>query len=324
MKPPYDLTAKIMNLIVSISEKIGVVNSAYLHKPPTELRKKNRIKTIQASLEIEGNTLSVDQITALLNNERVLAPQKDLNEVRNAIEVYDRLNEFDPFDLTSLLKAHELLMRGLVDRAGVLRNKAVGIVKGDELAHLAPPGDMVLPLLSDLYDYLKNDDDLLLLKSCVFHYEFEFIHPFIDGNGRMGRLWQTLILKKYSPIFEFLPVESIIKQRQNEYYNALALADKMGKSTPFIEFVLEVIEQSLTELLESQRKELSGSDRIVVFRDIIGENRFTRQDYMKAFRSISTATASRDLKWAVGAGLLEKSGDKRLSIYHYLNDDSIK
>lgn len=323
MRPPYDLTSKIMNLIVSISEKIGIVNSAYLHKPPTELRKRNQIKTIQASLEIEGNTLTVEQVTALLNNERVVAPQKDLQEVKNAIEVYGKLDEFDPFDSESLCNAHYLLMAGLVDRPGVLRSKAVGIVKGDELAHLAPPGGIVLPLLNELFDYLKNDDDLLLLKSCVFHYEFEFIHPFVDGNGRMGRLWQTLILKKYSPVFEFLPVEIIIRQRQNEYYDALASSDKAGKSTPFIEYMLEVIDQALVELVESQRQELTGSDRIVVFLEIIGAKTFTRQDYMKAFRTISTATASRDLKWAVDAGLIAKNGDKRLAVYRSLKDDSI-
>jgi len=317
MKPPYEITNRILKLISSISERIGEVKSAHLQSPPTELRKKNRIKTIQSSLEIEGNTLTIEQITDLINNKRVLAPKKDLLEVKNAIEVYSRLNVFKVYQLKSLCKAHGLLMEGLVDKPGQLRTTSVGIVKGENVAHLAPPGDMVYSLIKDLFDYLKNDDDIILVKSCVFHYEFEFIHPFVDGNGRMGRLWQTMILKEYSPVFEFLPIESIIKNRQQEYYSALGKSDDQGSSTIFIEFMLNVINDALEELLRIQSPSITNRDRIKLFKDIIGKSYFTRQDYLRHNKEISSATASRDLKNAVDDGILEKTGEKRLTKYRF-------
>ncbi len=207
MKPPYTITREIIQLIASVSEKIGAINASHLYKPVTELRKKNRIRTIQSSLEIEGNTLTENQITALLENKRVIAPKKDILEVQNAIRLYDQLHQFNPYKRKDLEKAHAVLMKGLVEQAGAFRTSNVGIVKGAKVAHIAPEGAMVNGLMNDLFEYLKKDDDLLLIKSCVFHYEFEFIHPFTDGNGRMGRFWQTVILTKQFPVFEFLPVE---------------------------------------------------------------------------------------------------------------------
>lgn len=317
MKPPYEITSKILTLIASISEKIGEVNAAHLNKPPAELRKKNRIKTIQSSLEIEGNTLTVEQITDLLDNKRILAPRKDILEVKNAISVYNQLNKFKVFELKSLCKAHEILMKELIENPGKLRTGSVGIVKGSDITHIAPPGEMVHSLMTDLFKYLKNDDDLILIKSCVFHYEFEFIHPFIDGNGRMGRLWQTMILKEHAPVFEFLPIESLVKSRQQEYYNVLGKSDKQGTSTAFIEFMLEIIKDALEELLKVQNISLTNNDRILNFKEIIGTNEFSRQDYLRAFKNISQATASRDLKIAVENGVLEKQGDKRTTKYRF-------
>jgi len=319
MKPPYKITSKILSLISSISEKIGEVKSARLVKPPTELRKKNRIKTIQSSLEIEGNTLTVEQITDLINNKKVLAPRKDILEVKNAIKVYSKLYDFDAYDLDSLCSAHSVLMNKLIENAGQLRRTSVGIMKGENIAHIAPPGKMVYPLMKDLFEYLKNDDDLLLVKSCVFHYEFEFIHPFIDGNGRMGRLWQTMILKDFSPVFEFLPIETLIKERQQDYYHVLGKSDKQGSSTSFIEFMLDIINVALEDLLSSQNLTITNNDRIQIFKEIIGEKLFSRQDYLRHNKEISTATASRDLKDAVDNGTLEKTGDKRLTKYKYKN-----
>jgi Fic family protein len=317
MKPPYEITGKILNLIASISEKIGEVNAAHLNKPPTELRKRNRIKTIQSSLEIEGNTLTVEQITDLLDNKRILAPRKDILEVKNAINAYNQLHQFKVYDLKSLCKAHKILMKDLIENPGTLRTGSVGIVKGSDITHIAPSGAMVYSLMSDLFNYLKNDDDLLLLKSCVFHYEFEFIHPFIDGNGRMGRLWQTMILKEHSPIFEFLPIESLVKSRQQEYYNVLEKSDKQGTSTAFIEFMLEIIKDAMEELLKIQNISLTNNDRILNFKETIGTKEFSRQDYLRAFKNISQATASRDLKIAVDDGIIEKQGDKRTTKYKY-------
>lgn len=317
MKPPYHITSEILQFVASISEKIGEVNSAHLYKPPTELRKKNRIKTIQSSLEIEGNTLTEEQITDLLNNKRILAPQKDILEVQNAIKVYQKLDQFNVFELKSLLEAHGILMNDLIKNAGTLRKTSVGIVKGDKVAHVAPPGEMVNGLIKDLLLYLKTDNDIALIKSCVFHYEFEFIHPFVDGNGRMGRLWQTLILKEYSPVFEFLPIESLIKERQQDYYNALGKSDKQGNSTCFIEFMLEIIMLALEQTLASQNINLTSNDRIELFKGIINTDSFTRQDYLRNNKDISPATASRDLKVATEKGILIKIGDKRMTKYFY-------
>jgi Fic family protein len=317
MKPPYDITDKILALVASISEKIGEINATHLYKPATELRKKNRIKTIQSSLEIEGNTLTEEQITALLENKRVIAPQKDILEVQNAIKVYEQLNKFNPYQLKDLEKAHSVLMNGLIENAGKLRTTNVGIVKGSKVEHIAPSGTMVNGLMKNLFEYLKKDKDLVLIKSCVFHYEFEFIHPFLDGNGRMGRLWQTLILMQKYPVFEYLPVESLIKQKQSEYYSKLSESDKKGNSTPFIEFMLNIILDSLEGLLQSQSVTLRTEDRIRLFKEKIGNNRFSRKDYMQNFKNISAPTASRDLKWAVEQDLLTKSGELRLTEYQF-------
>ncbi len=324
MKPPYKITGKILQLIASISENIGEVNAVHLSKPPTELRRKNRLKTIHSSLEIEGNTLSIEQITAIVENKRIVGPQKDILEVKNAIAVYDYLDKLNPYSFDSFCEAHGILMQGLVDLPGRLRNKPVGIAKGSQLTHIAPPSDMLKPLLNDLFDYLINDDDLVLIKSCVFHYEMEFIHPFMDGNGRMGRLWQTLILKETYPVFEYLPIETLIKERQEEYYEALAKSDSMGESTVFIEFMLEIILKSLEELLTTQNFNLINIDRINLFKLVINKNYFTRKDYLNKFREISPATASRDLKFAVDNGFIEKTGDKNTTKYRFKTDKNLK
>ncbi|MPM58502.1 hypothetical protein SDC9_105333 [bioreactor metagenome] len=317
MKHPYVITDKILSLVASISEKIGEINATHLYKPATELRKKNRIKTIQSSLEIEGNTLSEEQITALLENKRVIAPQKDILEVQNAIKVYDQLSKFNPYRLRDLEKAHSILMKGLIDNAGKLRTSNVGIVKGSKVEHIAPNGSIVKGLMNNLFEYLKKDKELLIIKSCVFHYEFEFIHPFLDGNGRMGRLWQTLILMQQYPVFEYLPVESLIKQKQREYYNKLAESDKKGDSTPFIEFMLEIFLESLKDITKNQAITLYAEDRIRLFKEKIGKSKFSRKEYMQSFKNISAPTASRDLKWAVDESILEKYGELRLTEYRF-------
>lgn len=317
MKPPYSITTKILELVASISEKIGEINASHLYKPNTELRKKNRIKTIQSSLEIEGNTLTEEQITALLENKRIIAPAKDILEVQNAIEVYKDLKIFNPNKIKDLQLAHSILMKNLVENPGKFRTTNVGIVKGSKVEHLAPGGTMVRGLMNDLFKYVNNDKDLILIKSCVFHYEFEFIHPFTDGNGRMGRLWQTLILMQQYPVFEYLPVESLIKENQGEYYNKLSESDKKGQSTPFIEFILSLILQSLEQVLKSQNINLSAKDRILLFKGKIGNKKFSRKDYLQNFKNISSPTASRDLKWAVDENILVKSGEQRLTEYYF-------
>ncbi len=206
-------------------------------------------------------------------------------------------------------------MKGLVDNPGRFRTKDVGIAKGDLVAHIAPDSSMVHPLMKNLFSYVKYHDDLILIKSCVFHYEMEFIHPFSDGNGRMGRFWQNLILVKNYPLFEYLSLESIIKEKQNKYYEALGRSDSTGESTVFIEFMLGVIEEALIELIGVGRKKLSASERVQTYIEQIGQNTFRRKDYLNKYPELSSATASRDLKLGIDKGFISKSGDKNTAIY---------
>lgn len=314
MKPPYEITTSILKLIASISEKIGQVNAVYLVKQSPQLRKQNRIKTIHSSLQIEGNTLTEEQITAIIENKRVLAPQKDIAEVLNALDVYDKLKTFKPHTEKSFLEAHQILMKGLVENSGSYRKNSVGIVKGSKLAHLAPPAENLSFLMKDLFNYVKNKEELTLIKACVFHYEMEFIHPFLDGNGRMGRLWQTVILMNEYPVFEFLPIETIISATQENYYKALSISDKQGKSTVFIEYMLDVIDKALFELLKFNNRILTDNDRLDYFISL-GKKEFKRNDYMNVFKDISSATASRDLKKGIDLNIFEKTGDKNKTIY---------
>lgn len=317
MKPPYSITSVILSLISTISEKLGAINANHLQAPRTELRKANQIKTIHSTLEIEGNTLSIDQVTAVIENKRVIAPQKDILEVKNAIKVYDAFQSFNALSLPSFLKAHALLMKGLIPMPGKFRTAGAGIVKGSKLTHLAPKANMVKALMNDLFSYLKNDKDLLLIKSCVFHYELEFIHPFEDGNGRMGRLWQSVILKELNPIFVFLPVELIIKQRQSEYYKVLEKSDKSGNSTLFIEFILAAIDEALSIQVNQRKAPITAEERIKIFREQFGKNEFSRKDYLEYFKEISAPTASRDLKSAVEQKIIKRRGDKRTAVYNF-------
>lgn len=314
MKPPYEITSLILKYISSISEKIGEVNAKYLVKTNPTLRKQNQIKTIHSSLSIEGNTLSEEQITAILENKRVVGPQKDIIEVLNALEVYKSLAQLKHDKEKDFLKAHKMLMDKLISDPGKYRTKGVGIVKGTQVEHLAPPYQNVPSLMKELFKYVKDKSELTLIKSCVFHYEVEFIHPFMDGNGRMGRLWQTLILMAEYPVFEFLPFETLISKNQSEYYQVLSASDKEGKSTKFIEYMLKTIDLSLSELLEHSAKKLSEEDRISLFLEQV-TTEFTRKDYMGYFKEISSATASRDLKKAADKGFVMKLGDKKTTVY---------
>lgn len=315
MKPPYDITNEILRSLTAIAEKLGEVKAAYLQKASPELRKKNRVKTIKASLEIEGNTLSEDQIKAIIEKKRVVGPEKDILEVLNAVEVYNRLRDFKSTELKSFLSAHKLLMKDLIRDPGRMRKRSVGIFKGKEISHVAPPAENLNFLINELFKYLKESDDHILIKSCVAHYEIEFIHPFMDGNGRMGRLWQTLILMNAYPVFEYLPFETIVKEKQKEYYAVLEKSDNEGKSTKFIEFILKAIDEALGALLNNQTGILTFEDRINYFISIYKEVYFTRKDYMNIFRDVSSSTASRDLKFGVAEGLIIKTGEKRMTKY---------
>lgn len=317
MKPPYEITHSILQLITAISEKLGAVNANLVNRPSPQLRKENRIKTIHASLKIEGNTLTEAQITALLDHKKVIGPKKDVMEVVNAIDTYENLQKYNPFNENSFLKAHQNLLKGLLINAGTYRNQNVGIVKGSKIAHIAPPAANVPFLMKDLFEYLKKSDEIVLIKSCVFHYEMEFIHPFLDGNGRMGRLWQTRILMEKYPVFEFLPLETLISKNQENYYNALAKSDQLGTSTVFIEYMLGIIDVSLSQLLDFNNRTLTDKDRLDYFVSL-QKTEFTRKEYMNIFKDISSATASRDLKKGVELGIFQKIGDKNKTSYRVL------
>jgi Fic family protein len=313
-KPPYSITSGIMKEISSISEKLGEVKAKYLNRPSQNLRKQNRIKTIHSSLKIEGNTLTQEQITDIIENKRVIGPQNEIQEVTNVISVYDNLHTFNHLSQISFLVAHKLLMEELIEKPGNYRTENADILHSSRVAHLAPSPGLVPSLMKDLFTYLITGDELTLVKSCVFHYEMEFIHPFADGNGRMGRLWQTLILMKEFPVFEYLPYETMIQQTQDDYYRALSASDKSGNSTDFVHYMLHVINSSLGELLDFNSRTLRVTDRIENFitMDI---REFSRKNYMNVFKDISTATASRDLKYGVESGFFKKTGTKNKTIY---------
>ena len=319
MNPPYHLTNAILKGLSEVSEKIGALRASHLDRPSPELRKSHQVKTIHHSLQIEGNSLSESQITAILEGRRVLGPSKDILEVQNAIEAYRRIGQWKGTDEKSFQKAHGILMQKLISNPGRYRTEGVEIVKGNEVQHYAPPHDRVPFLMKELFTYLKESDDPVLIKSCVFHYEVEFIHPFLDGNGRIGRLWQTVLLSEWHELFSFLPFERLIRQHQEAYYNVLALCDKAGNSTAFIEFMLGILSAALDNLLDQSLKPKNREERLRYFIEQFSGD-FTRQDYMKLFKDISSATASRDLKTGVDMGLLAKTGEKRNTTYHILNE----
>ena len=250
--PPYHITATAVNLIAEISEKIGMLTAFSDNPLHVQLRKKNRIKTIQSSLAIENNTLTIDQITAIVEGKRILGPPKDILEVKNAVKAYDILMELNPYKEKDLLKAHRLMMADLVSKSGEYRTSGVGIFNGKEVIHVAPPAQRVPLLMSELFEWLKKSKEHPLIKSCVFHYEFEYIHPFEDGNGRTGRLWQTVILKKWKPVFAWIPVETLVKKKQQAYYNAFNVSNNNADSTVFIDFMLALINDSISEILDKQ------------------------------------------------------------------------
>lgn len=250
-QPPFTLNNQMLDYVADIAQKVGRVDAyGQLSRSP-QLRKENRIRTIHSSLAIENNTLSLEQVTAVIEGKHVIAPPKDLLEVQNAIKVYEDIDSFDPLSIDDLLRAHKELMGGLVSEAGRLRSGNVGVFAGDKLIHAGTPAKYVPNVLADLFSWLASGEVHPLITSCVFHYEFEFIHPFQDGNGRMGRLWQTLILSRWNDLFAWLPVETLVKEHQEDYYDALAGSDEQGDCTRFIEFMLGMISQALDDVITS-------------------------------------------------------------------------
>ena len=280
-KPPFTITEKIVNLVAEIMELVTRITINEVKGINPKLRRDNRIKTIQASLAIENNSLTIDQVTAVINGKRILGPGQDIREVQNAYEAYEILLELDPYDYTSLFTAHEILMSELTKEAGKFRSGGVGVFAEDRLVHMAPPAHLVRAQIEEITRWISETEVHPLIKSCVFHYEFEFIHPFTDGNGRMGRMWQTLILYKWKNIFGWLPVESLIKERQDEYYKVLGECDKAADSSRFIEFLLEAIADALKTLNETVQVSVQVTEQVELLMKIIGNSPKSGKELME-------------------------------------------
>ena len=248
--PPFKVTDEIMNYVIEIAEMVGRLSASTDNLPTPKLRKQNRIKTIQSSLAIENNSLSIEQVTDIIDGKKVFGPLDEIKEVKNAIDAYHLLFELDPYQESDLLKAHRLMMSDLVNESGCYRHGGVGVFEGQACIHVAPPAMRVPTLIHELFTWVRNTEVHPLISSCVFHYEFEFIHPFTDGNGRMGRVWQTLLLMRWQPIFAWIPVETIVKEHQQDYYKAIAKSDREGESTTFVAFMLRCLRIALQEMQE--------------------------------------------------------------------------
>ena len=255
-KPPFTLTNQMLSLCISITEKIGRINNYQSLKRMPILRKNNKIKSIHSSLAIEANSLSLTQVKDVIDGKIVIGPKKEIQEVKNAHNLYNMFDQLNCFNEKDLLKAHGILTYLIDEESGRYRNHPEGVFDGDKVIFVAPPENMVPTLMKDLFEWLKNDNETpLLIKSCVFHYEFVFIHPFGDGNGRMARFWQNLLLSNWNSVFEYIPLESQIYKFQSEYYNKIDICHKKGNSNEFIEFILLMLNEILDEVLVSTQKE---------------------------------------------------------------------
>ena len=304
-QPPFKISTPIIHRISTISEQIGRLDGQNLQSSP-QLRKQNRIRTIQSTLAIEGNSLSLEQVTAIVEGKRILGLQREIAEVQGAIRAYEVLPDWNPSSIVHFQQAHQMLMSEILIEAGKFRKGQVGIHKGDQVVHIAPPAKRVPQLMADLMQWLKTSKDHALIKSCVFHYELEFIHPFMDGNGRMGRLWQTLILGKWNALFYLLPIESLIKDQQEQYYQTLEEADRSANSTVFIEFMLDIIESALIQnSTQTQASSDQVSDQVKKLLDIMDNQYWSAQDLMKKLTLSHKPTFRKNyLNPALQAGLL--------------------
>lgn len=263
-KPPFHMTDKMTSLIAEISEQVGRITVLQEGTISPHLRRENRIRTIQSSLAIEHNSLSLEQVTAILDGKRVLGNPNEIKEVQNAYEAYELMLRLNPASVDDLLKAHKLMMNGLVSENGRFRSGGVGVFDGEVLIHMAPPVEFVPEHIQNLFAWYQKSELHPLIKSAIFHYEFEFIHPFADGNGRMGRMWHSLLLGNWKEMFFWLPIEELIQSRQKEYYDALGAADKQADSAGFVELMLEIIRDSLTEITVVGRSTDQDSDQVTV------------------------------------------------------------
>lgn len=300
-KPPFEITNAMIGYVAEIAELVGKLTSSNQLSGNPTLRRANRIRTIHGSLAIEQNTLSLEQVTAVLNGKQVLAPPKDIAEVKNTYEIYERLDELNPYSVDDLLTAHGIMTRGLVDESGMFRTRPVGVVNQEgHVLHFGTLPQYVPDLVMELLNWAKNSDVHMLIRSCVFHYEFELIHPFADGNGRIGRLWHTLLLSKWNSAFAWLPVESIIHDRQQEYYAAINASNDAGESTIFVEFMLSAIKASLIDAINTSDEVSDGATDKATMRWKQIERFFETHSFImnadvRALCNVSAATANRIL-----------------------------
>ena len=311
-KPPFEITNQIIDYVAEIAELIGRLNAAHLLSTNPTLRRANRIRTIHGSLAIEQNTLSLEQVTAVLNGKQVLASPKDIAEVKNAYEIYEWLEELNPYSVDDLLTAHGIMTRGLMEESGVFRTRPVGVVDSEgHVLHFGTLPQYVPDLVMELLDWVKTSEVHMLIRSCVFHYEFELIHPFADGNGRVGRLWHTLLLSKWNPAFAWLPVESIIHDRQQEYYDAINASNDAGESTVFIEFILSAIKAALMDAINMSNEMSDGkmdkkSLRWQKIEQFLQTHEYIMNADVRELCGVSVATANRILAGFVADGKLVK------------------
>jgi Fic family protein len=303
-KPKYTITDEIVTLAAEVAAKAEALTIHSGMEQNPKLRRINRIKSIQSSLAIESNTLTVEQVTAILDGKRVLAPPTDILEAQNAIAAYNRLLEYNPYDVDDLLSAHGVLMSGLTAESGMFRSGFVGVARGTEIVHIAPPAADVSGLIADLLRWAENAAVHPLIKSCVFHYEFEFIHPFADGNGRMGRLWQTLLLSQWKQVFAWLPVESIVRGRQQEYYAALTRSNDAMDSTEFIAFMLSAIKSTVDSYSDQDNDQVT--DQVKRLLNVLGANTLSAAELMSLLNLRHRPTFRQNyLHPALAHGLIE-------------------
>lgn len=311
-QPPFEINERIMVDVIEIAELVGRVSVTDKISMNPTLRRTNRIQTIYSSLAIEQNTLDLEQVTAVLSGKRVIAPPKDIAEVQNAYEIYDNMDKLNPYSIDDILKAHSVMERGLLNEAGEFRSRPVGVADSEgNILHFGTLPQYVPKLVQELLEWTEKSEIHLLIKSCVFHYEFELIHPFADGNGRMGRLWHTLLLSKWNPIFAWLPIESIIHDNQSEYYNAINISNNNGKSTVFIEFMLSVIKQALQESINDKPKNISSKSdlRWNKINDYLETHEYILNSDVQKLLGVSSATATRIL-----VGFMKDDKLKRIRI----------
>lgn len=312
--PPHTVSPKAVSLIAEISMNAALLPES--ERVSLRLRRTNRLRSIQSSLSIENNSLTLGQVTDVIGGKRVLGDPREITEAKNAFDSYALIGNADPCSIDDLLTVHGIMMRGLLDDAGRFRRNGIGIYAGKDLVHLAPPPDMVPSLMGGLFAWLRDSDEHPLVKGCVFHYEFEFIHPFSDGNGRTGRLWHALILSRWVDAFEWIPVETVVRERQQEYYDAIGRSTSAGDSGPFLDFMLEAIRDAV---LDARSAEIRGRTRLTETESsvlaMIRENRFGSAADAASVLSVSSRTVERALSKLKDLGFIARVGGNKTGVW---------